>query len=279
MPRTSAASVVLGCLCFLQLISLVHAETIVDPKLGFTLELSPEFSEAPELVEANPAVVHAFRYGETPEDEIPVFLMIQKLNGYIRQERITEEHLPEGFAGKMIDAQWQGFEVDAFEVPEVMNGVDVLTYNVQIPLKTNGIQVMLFGPADRADELKSLLPPILKGLKGETNWSHLPLPSKFLDEDTYSNLLLVSAIVFVGLGLLAFFYLSGRTPKGTVLVLSIGLYIASWQFEEIKVREVLILSGMMRMLGFAGVILGVIDLFRKRKTKEKLEPEPSPPET
>ena len=52
-----------------------------------------------------------------------------------------------------------------------------------------------------------------------------------------------------------------------MLALAVAIWAASWGFEGSRLREVLVLSGAFRFLGFAGGILGVIDLLRTRKPK------------
>ena len=79
-------------------------------------------------------------------------------------------------------------------------------------------------------------------------------------------------------GLVVLWFVSRRTPKGTVLVIAVVLYFLSWQIDDIRVREIRLLSGTMRMLGFAGGILGIVDLFRNRKSRAAIEQtdEPEP---
>jgi len=275
MPRTSISPILLGCICFLPFLSSVQAETISDPDLEFTLELSEEFQQRPDLVNASPDIAHAFEFGAATEDEIAVILLIQKMGGTIRQKRTEMKHMPEGFQGKLFTTEWHGFQVNAFEVPETVNGVKTITYNVQIPLKDEAIQVMLFGRADDTETLKPLLRQILDGLEGESNWSSSTIPSTLAFSENYGTVLLSVAIGGIVLGVVALWFISHRTPKGTVLVIAIVVYVASWQFEDVPVREVRLLTGVMRMFGFAGAILGLIDLFRKRKPKESIEAESS----
>ncbi|WDI40685.1 hypothetical protein [Bremerella sp. P1] len=278
MPRPNFPFIVLGCLCFLFLLSPIQAETIDDPVLGFTLELPPEFIERPEIFKSRPDVAYAFQYGEVAEGERPVFLVIKKFHGTISPEGIQEKDLPEGFRGKLFETKWQGFDVAGSEVSENLNGVDTITYNVPIPLKVRAIQVKLFGPADRTEELNTLLPEILDNLKGESNWSSSEAISTQLFPDSYATVLLVMAIVGVVLSLVFLWFASTRTPKGTVLIVAVALYASSWQFDDVPVREMHLVIGMMRMIGFAGGILGLIDLIRRSKTKQEEEKEPIPPE-
>ena len=157
MRSTLIKSIVVLCLALLASVSESRADTITDPKLGFTLKLSSEFIPRPDLVGATPDIVHAFQFGEATEGEIAVLLFIEKLGGVIGRERLNKQDMPLGFNGELFVTTWQGFEVDGFEVPETVSGIDAVTYNVQIPLKGEAIQVKLFGPADREGILKPLL--------------------------------------------------------------------------------------------------------------------------
>jgi hypothetical protein len=60
-----------------------------------------------------------------------------------------------------------------------------------------------------------------------------------------------------------------------VLGIAFLIYLVSWQIGGIRSREILAISGFVRMLGFAGMILGIVDLFRKRKPKKVPEQETS----
>jgi len=249
-------------------VSQSSAETVTDAKLGFTLELSPEFTPRPDLVGVTPDIVHAFQFGEGTEDELAVIMMIEKMGGRLGRERLTRQNMPPGFSGDLLVVKWREFDVNGLEVPEIANGIEAVTYNVQIPLKGEAVQVKLFGPADRKEELRSLLSRILNGLKGESNWLSSASPPSIADSDNYRTVLLCLAIVGVVIGLVALWFVSRCCPKGTVLGIAAILYIASWQMDDSNVREVRLLVGVMRMLGFAGLILGVIDMLRKRKPKE-----------
>ncbi len=195
-------------------------------------------------------------------------LFIEKLGGTIGRERLKQEQLPPGFQGRLFTTKWQQFEVDGFEIPEQIGDVQAITYNVQIPLKRAAIQVKLFGPADREAELKSLLTECLAGLKGESNWIQSALPGiSAISSKSYSQLLLAFAIVFILGGLVALWLISRSTARGTVLGIAAVIYLFGVAFAVVRIREVMLLSGALKMLGFAGGILGIVDLVRRRKPK------------
>ena len=251
---------------------LLHANTFADSQLNFTLALPDGFTERPDLLNSSQGIVHAFQYGRTEKGQLPVVLLIQNLGGTIGREHPRPGDMPPGFNGKLFTTKWHQFEVDGFEVPEEVNGTKTITYNVQIPLRNAAVQVKLFGAVDRKDELDSLLPKVLDGLQGESNWNSSAAPASLAGADSYSTALLCCGIAGIVAGLAILWFISLRAPKGTVLAIAVVIYIASWSIDQIRIREVQMLCGSMRFLGFSGAILGVIDIWRKRARKPSSEP-------
>ena len=243
-------------------------EAVVDEARGFTLKLPDGFVAAPDLVGNPPDIVHAFILDDSNDETLDIMLFVEQQRGFIGRERLKPEDFPPGFPGTLFTTRWRGFELDAFRVPERLGDIATITYNVQIPLKRNAIQLKLFGPTDREPELKRLLGKVLDGLEGESNWTASATPPASVASDEKYGLILmgVAAVIVLG-GLIALFLISKISPKGTVLAIAATIYVASWSLEGIRVREVLLVSGAMRMLGFAGGILGIVDLIRKRKPR------------
>ena len=152
--------------------SPAKAETVVDTSLGFSLAIPAGFMENRDLEKAR-RIVYAFTYRTTSDGEPAIILFIQDMRGPIDRSPLRSEDLPPNAKFRHFHTKWQGFEVDTFKVPERLNDVETLTYNVQIPLKRKAIQVSLFGPASRRAELERLLPQVVAELHGESNW--LPL--------------------------------------------------------------------------------------------------------
>ncbi len=249
---------------------LGRGETVVDDARGFTLTLPEGFVRDPYLVRAAPAIVHGFILGDPNDDQLDIILFIEQMRGTIGRERLKPEGLPPGFQGRMFTTRWQGFDVDAFELPEQLGEIKTITYNVQIPLKRAAIQVKLFGPADRKAELRALLAKTLGGLEGESNWIQSAMPSSpVASSQNYGVILLAFAIMFVLGGLVVLWLVSRKASKGTVLAIAVGIYVAGLALASIRVREIMVLSGALKMLGFAGGILGIVDLVGKRKRRER----------
>ena len=80
------------------------------------------------------------------------------------------------------------------------------------------------------------------------------------------------AIVVVVGGLIGLWFISRIAPKGTVLVIAIGIWVCGALIGDVHIRELLMLAGAMKMLGFAGGILGLVDFFRRRTPPDKATP-------
>lgn len=92
--------------------------------------------------------------------------------------------------------------------------------------------------------------------------------------DTYGMILLgVYAGIVLG-GLVVLWLISRVSPRGTVLAIAVGLYVIGAALAATSVREIVGLAGALKMLGFAGGILGIADLIRKRHAGKQSGPPP-----
>jgi hypothetical protein len=87
--------------------------------------------------------------------------------------------------------------------------------------------------------------------------------------DTEGIIYLVIAAIVIVSSFVGLWYLSKKTPRGVVLGICIVLYILSKVIEPGTVRSLYVLSGTMGVIGFFGGILGIIDLFRKKKSESQ----------
>ncbi len=267
--RRSPFGWVLMILLFSVSVQVWAQEAIVNQDPAFTLKLPDGFVPHMELVSAAPNILHGFCLGDFDDDQPDILLFVEKMRGTIGREKLRPEDMPPGFTGRHFQTKWKGFEVDAFEVPEQLEGLEVLTYNVQIPLKRTAIQVKLFGPADRRQEMEDLLPQILGGLDGPTNWIGSGIEGSQLASSPYYRYVLlgIGLTILIG-GFVALFLLSRRSPKGTVLVVAIMIWAFGASVAAIREREMLMIGGSLKLLGFTGTILGIVDLVRRRRRPE-----------
>jgi hypothetical protein len=265
-PATRGAfGLVVATLFLADLVSAKGGEIVHDSVRGFTLTLPDGFQPKPELA-SKLNMAHAFCLMEPGRADPQAILLIEPLGGVIGRERLTPADMPAGFHGSLFVTRWQGFDVDAFEVPETVGEVAFVTYNVQIPLKSAAIQVKLTGPAARQAELKTVLGTVLNGLKGESNW--IPSAAGSLGNSShYGAVLAVMIILFVLGGLLGLWVLSRKAPKGVVLAIAVGIWLAGAAIGGVRTREARGASGALKLLGFSGAILGIVDVVRSRRPR------------
>jgi hypothetical protein len=248
---------------------LAAGETVYDAKRGFTLTVPDGFVRNADMVLRNPKISQAFLLPPRDDDSGGIVLLVEPLSGTIEREPVSLDHMPPGFRGRIFQRTWQGFEVDVIEVPETTEGVDVLTYNVQIPLKRAAVQLRLAGPADRRADLDANLTSVLKGFQGESNW----LPSGGTADaggiDAYGYALMAGSGLVIVCGCVLIWYLSRHAARGTALAVAAGFFVASWFLDGSRTREALAVSGSMRMLGVIGFVIALIGLFLKRKPPAK----------
>src|SRR5258706_5373565 len=133
--------------------SISRGEEIQDQRLGYTLRLPQGFVEDSRLLQgAHPDVVRTFSRGTLGDTPNFFAILVKRLRGTIGREPLKVSDFPPGFNGSWFKTTWQGFEVDGFEVPESRNGNSFVTFNVQIPLMREAIQISVFGPAARQGE-------------------------------------------------------------------------------------------------------------------------------
>jgi hypothetical protein len=246
-------------------------DIMVDNAFGFSIGVPKGFIEQPLQKNAPPNIVHAWILDEQKPGQPPTILFIERMRGTIGREHLKREQMPWGFQGRLFTMHWQGFEVDAIEVSERLGDVKYLTYNVQIPLKKEAIQIKLGGPAEQKTEMLKWMEESLDGLRGESNWLPSALPASGLsNSEIYPTILFaIAGVVWLG-GFIALYFISRWTPKGTILAISVVIWCLSWAAEGVRIREVIVMMGVVRLLGTAGVILGIVDLIRKRKPAQQV---------
>ncbi len=187
-------------------------QVVVDSQLGYKLTLPAGFAENKlTLPGQNPDIVHTFVRGNLDDQKSITLILITRMRGRLGRESLKPADIPAGSKASTFKAAWRGFHIDAFEVPETEGGVDFLTYNAQVPLRGEAIQIGVFGAASRKAELRSLLDTVLANLEGESNWSDSTAnytPGRVAGR--YLGILLFVAIVVVGVVVVSI--KSRRTP-------------------------------------------------------------------
>jgi hypothetical protein len=144
-------------------------ETVSHQELGFRLTAPDGFVQAPERVQGK--VVYAFQRAPTGDPKATVVIAVTRLGGTIGRERLD----PKEVAARnprvtLVTEKWKEFEIDVSRVPEEAGGVQLVTFNAQVPLKPEAIQVAVIGEADREAETRGVLRSVLANLDGPSNW-------------------------------------------------------------------------------------------------------------
>ncbi len=94
----------------------------------------------------------------------------------------------------------------------------------------------------------------------------------------------ISIVVLIGM-IVVFWFISKRCARGVLLGVGIGLWFLGHAISSPPIREMRLIGGLCTMSGFIGGILGLFDVFRKKKAAEvppvipaKSEPPPLPQE-
>lgn len=244
------------------LLTPAEVEVFQDSDLGFSVPIPAGCMRNAEIERSSPKIICAF---VEPNPDGGIFrrlFAIERMNGTIGREKLDPRDLPKGSETSIFTEKWRSYEVEAFRIVETAGETQLLTFNAQIPLKRRAIQLKLAGSLSDESELRSQLRTILGGLKGESNWGATSSPGSSRGIDQLGYVLLVSGIAFVVVGLIVLWVVSRYTPRGVVLVIAVCIWAASWVPAESRVMK--LATGSTRMLGFAGGILGIIDLLRKR---------------
>jgi len=147
---------------------LENAATLQDSSLGFSLDIPAGFQPLPQ---SNIPAAYRYVYIKSVPHEPNRVLCVKVLGGPLPPGHITPQDLPPGQNASITAFSWRGLSVDGFRVPESQGGFPYLTFNVDIPLRVQAIQIGFGGPAQAEGELRDTANQVLSSLAGETNWS------------------------------------------------------------------------------------------------------------
>ena len=252
---------------FLALAAAGRAEQIQDANFRFSLTIPDGFERMPTPPPEKPKWIYGF--AKTVPDGARFAIVVEHMGGTIRRERLGPEDAPAGSDARLHTVRWQGFDIDAIEIPEEAGGVALATIKVQVPLKPEAIQVSVVGPRDRRDESLALVNQLLGGLHGESNWLGSVAPRKLANSPHY-GLLLILAMAAGGIGGSAVLYLLARMgPRGTLAVLGGAVILAALLMPHSRTREAMATFSAMNLAGVLGLGFGLVERFREPKKKRK----------
>ena len=264
MPRTLVQAVAIAHLLFGS--AAAAAEVIDDPQLGLTLELPQGLVAFPEYRDSDPKLKYAFRMEDIKPGETAIGLSIEPLGGVIDPGRLPVERFPKEIAAKPLVATWQGFQLDGMEGTKTVEGSEFSVIIIQVPLKREAIQLVVFGPADRKSEVQRLLKMTLKGLKGETNWSSSPPTPEAVETVQTLNAILLVVLLLALIAWTIFLWVqSNRAPRGTVLALTILLFVLSSLASQSEHPLMVFPTAVLFLMGLLGGIVSILEMLRPRK--------------
>jgi hypothetical protein len=86
--------------------------------------------------------------------------------------------------------------------------------------------------------------------------------------DTTGKMYLAILVASVVGAVVAFWFISRKAPRGTLLAVGVLLWVAGRSIASQRVREMQLVSGICTLSGIIGALLGLFDVLRRRKEKE-----------
>ena len=269
MPAKFKAVSTLVVAMLLAFATATRAEQLSDSKFGFTLEIPDGFQKDSAAAGSNPDILYAFRKGVL--EKAGAVIIIQRMHGILGRERLDTGLLPAGGKVKIVTVPWQGFDLEAFEVHEQVGPVEVVTYNVQVPLQLEAIEISVAGAHDQSRELLELVSGLLGHLQGKSNWLHSFVSGAVANSSSYGYVLVGLAGLALIAGLLFLLWVRRRTRRGTVLGFSFLACVMSAMLAPTEMREMRLAHGLISMIGAIGILIGLFDIFRRRPVSPPAE--------
>ena len=135
----------------------------------FTVAPPAAFVEFPAGMQ-QPDMLHSFIKGD-PTDQTPdILCFVENLGGTIRKDDDLSDFAASHPNVTILTEHWKGHRIDVFRVQEDLQGAQLVTFNAQIPLLPQAIQVKMIGLMERENELRQDLRAVLAGIDGPSNW-------------------------------------------------------------------------------------------------------------
>jgi hypothetical protein len=272
--RTPSAGVwwiLVGLVVWLGSSGRASAHQVRDPSLGFTVTIPSTFVAVPNIAAANRDFIYGFR--RTPlMGGMDSMIVIERMNGVITRKRLSPSDLPPGLKGKTFLVPWNAFQVEAFEIPEIINGVQTITYNVQVPLEPSAIQIKFLGPRADAAELRQLMINVLGSLKGQSNWIPSILPASINDAGWFPTALIGCGILILVAAIIGIWRIGRRHSWSIAFAVACGFIMTGFVFTGFRIREVMVVSGAIRLSGFVGLLVAPMTAIgRQRKPPQTVK--------
>jgi len=162
------------------------AETIRNGEIGFTLGLPEGAREFPEGRQG-PDMIWSYVIGPRVDEGHVLGFTVERMRGTIGREKWTmqefnqqrermKDHpivklIPPDAKVEIINEAWQSFEIQVLRMEFTFQGVAMVSYVAQVPLRREAIQISVASGQDNAEEGHRLLRTLLANLEGESNWT------------------------------------------------------------------------------------------------------------
>lgn len=181
---------------------LIAGETVSNQQLGFRLTVPDGFVQDPGRVKGN--VVCAFQRQPAAGQKMSTFILVTRLGGVLGRKKIDSKEVATRKPQITITTEkWKEFEIEVFRVLERAGDLQLITFNAQVPLKPEAVQIAVIGEAAREIELQSTLRSVLGSLEGSTNWLNTDQRVSKFTEGITRLAITVGVLVILAVGVLA----------------------------------------------------------------------------
>jgi hypothetical protein len=139
-----------------------------NTSLGYKFALPDGFAPFPEATRGQKDLVGCWTEPVPASYSGAFVLCVQRLHGRLGRERLKPEDVPS--YSQLMTFKWKGFDIDGLKTDTTDSGQPVVVLVAQVPLRREGIQLILGGPRDQASRAEALMTSMLSSLEGETNW-------------------------------------------------------------------------------------------------------------
>jgi hypothetical protein len=147
---------------------LPGAQRVQDSELGFVFELPQGFTAIPP--ESKPKQ-YRYAFIKPGVGEANSVVTATGVGGaFLAGRHLKSIDVPQGLGNTLVTFSWRGLDIDCLRVPEKTAAGDYVTFNVQVPLKKQAIQIGFGGPASSEALIKARAEQVLSTLEGEVNW-------------------------------------------------------------------------------------------------------------
>ncbi|HEY3897300.1 MAG TPA: hypothetical protein VGM54_01735 [Chthoniobacter sp.] len=141
---------------------------VQDAELGYSFDLPPGFQAFPEA--QKPKEFRA-AYINRGADGSMALVLVKALGGLISPyKRMTLQSLPPEKHLTLAPFAWRGMPIDGVRLPEKTTQGDFITFNVQIPIKKQAIQIGFGALASDEAQTHALAEQVLATLDGPVSW-------------------------------------------------------------------------------------------------------------